>query len=120
MYSFGALAKQQAHCSAKYSILINPGHDLQELKSTIETLAAASPNCAEFMSKYKKKDQTDTVSDIKVRWASEGRDMKLFPKETTLTEDNVEAVLRMMAIGSSRDVLDVTLEKKAKDEDAKA
>lgn len=71
------------------------------------------------MSKYKKKDAVETVTGIKVRWASEGRDTKLFPKETTLTEDNCEAVLRMMAIGSSKDVLDVTLEKKASEESEK-
>lgn len=89
---------------------MNPGHELSELKSAIEALASSSPNCAEFMHKYRSKDlPPEKVGQIKVRWG--GRDKQLFPKETILTEDNSEAVLRMMAIGQGNDVLDVHLEK---------
>ncbi|KAK3712279.1 hypothetical protein LTR37_009141 [Vermiconidia calcicola] len=93
-------------------ILVNPGHDLDELKQTMTALTASSPNAAEFMSKHKSKDLKDTVKEIKVKWASEGRDKQLFPRETLLTEDNCEAVLRMMAVGVSKDVFDIKLESK--------
>lgn len=89
-------------------ILVNPGHDLDELKQSMESLATSSPNCAEFMSKYKSKESKETVKQIKVKWG--GKDKQLFPKETVLTEDNCEAVLRMMAVGVGQDVFDVKTE----------
>lgn len=85
----------------------------------MEKLASSSPNCAEFMSKYKSKDSRESVSEIKVKWASEGRDKQLFPKETILTEDNCEPVLRMMAIGVGKDVFDIKMERNQTGEDAK-
>ena len=44
------------------------------------------------------------VKEIVVRWAPEGRDSKVFVKETVVTEENLEAVLRMMAVGVGKDV----------------
>ncbi|KAK5129439.1 hypothetical protein LTR08_003263 [Meristemomyces frigidus] len=96
-------------------IIVNPGHDIDELKQSMETLAASSPNCAEVLSAYKGKGTKETVGEIKVKWASEGRDKQLFPKETILTEDNCEPVLRMMAIGVGKDVFDVKLVKSKED-----
>ena len=64
------------------------------------------------MAKYKKKDENapkETVSEIKVRWASEGRDAKVFPKETVITEENAQAVFRMMELGNGKDVLEVQM-----------
>ncbi|TKA24305.1 hypothetical protein B0A50_06775 [Salinomyces thailandicus] len=90
-------------------ILVNPGHDIAELKQSIESLTNSSPNCAEFMSAYKDKNVKETVGEIRVKWASEGRDKQLFPRETILTEDNCEPVLRMMAIGVGKDVFDVKM-----------
>lgn len=46
-----------------------------------------------------------------MRWASEGRDKQLYPRETVLTEENCEPVLRMMAIGVGRDVFDVKMDR---------
>lgn len=91
----------------KIVILVNPGHDLDDVKRAIEGMVASSPNAVEFMGKYRSKDARDTVDQIKVRWS--GRDSQIFPKETLLTEDNCEAALRMMAIGSGQDVFDVKL-----------
>ncbi|KAK5123728.1 hypothetical protein LTR85_002364 [Meristemomyces frigidus] len=90
-------------------ILVNPGHDLDELKKSMGTLASSSPNCAEVLSAYKGKDTKESVGEIKVRWASAGRDKALFPKETILTEENCEPVLRMMAIGVGKDVFDIKI-----------
>ncbi len=38
-----------------------------------------------------------------VKWASEGRDKQLFPKETLLTDDNCEAILRVRLLSKSTD-----------------
>jgi len=89
-------------------ILVNPGHDLDELKESMLALSASSPNCAEFMSKYKSKSHKETVKEIKVKWG--GKDKQLFPKDTIVTDENCEAVLRMMAVGVGQDVFDVHVE----------
>jgi hypothetical protein len=65
------------------------------------------------MSKYKSKESSETVKQISVLWASEGRDKQLFPKRTILTEDNCEPILQMMKLGGSKDVFDVKMEEKS-------
>ena len=88
-------------------ILVNPGIDLHELTSKIDRLIATSPNAAEFMGKYRSKDISELVREVTVKWAAEGRDSRVFVKETLLTEENIEPVLRMMVVGIGRDVFDV-------------
>ena len=100
------------HADRQSVILVNPGVDLDELKQTIEKLSASSPNAVEFMHKYKSKEATESVKEIRVKWASEGRDKQLFPRETVLTEENCEPVLRMMAIGVGKDVFDIKMQSK--------
>jgi predicted flavoprotein YhiN len=78
------------------------------LKEAISAVSE-SPNCAEVLSKYRSKDITDVVTEIKVKWLGHDAGKRLFPKETILTDVNVEPVLRMMADGKDRDVLDVTI-----------
>ena len=87
-------------------ILVNPGIDLHDLTSKINHLIATSPNAAEFMGKYRSKDISETVREITVKWAGEGIDSRVFVKETLLTEENIEPVLRMMAVGVGKDVFD--------------
>jgi hypothetical protein len=77
------------------------------LTSQIERLIAKSPNAGEFMGKYRSKDISETVTEVTVKWAAEGRDSRVFVKETLLTEENIEPVLRMMAVGVGKDVFDV-------------
>ncbi|KAF2758929.1 hypothetical protein EJ05DRAFT_475172 [Pseudovirgaria hyperparasitica] len=80
-----------------------------ELKATIARTIPTSPNCAEFMAKYAKKpdggDDADVVGDIKVRWSTVGRDSRIWPAATLMTEENCEALLRLMDNG--KDVLEV-------------
>ena len=59
------------------------------------------------MGKYRSKDISETVREITVKWAAEGRDSRVFVKETLVTEENLGAVLRMMRVGVGRDVFDV-------------
>ncbi|KAK3065943.1 hypothetical protein LTR53_017866 [Teratosphaeriaceae sp. CCFEE 6253] len=99
-------------------ILVNAGNDLHEVRALMET-ASSSPNCAEFMARHRSKDVVEKVGEIKVKWSGEGRDRQLFPKATVLTEENCEAVLRMMSHGVGRDVFDVTLVKGKAPEPAK-
>lgn len=100
---------------------MNPGIDLHELISNIDHLITTSPNAAEFMGKYRSKDISETVREITVKWAAEGRDSRVFVKETLLTEENIEPVLRMMAVGVGKDVFDVKVKiQERKTEEKKA
>ncbi|KAK7551685.1 hypothetical protein IWX49DRAFT_562032 [Phyllosticta citricarpa] len=92
-------------------LLISPGTKLSDLTSQIEAVASTSVNTQEFLAKYaKKKSQPDRVEAVRVRWAAAGRDAKTFPATTLLTEENVEAALRLIeASGVGKDVLEVTI-----------
>ena len=59
------------------------------------------------MGKYRSKDISETLREITVKWAGEGRDSRVFVRETLVTEENIEPVLRMMAVGIGKDVFDV-------------
>lgn len=100
-------------------ILVNPGLDLEQLRETIQGVLE-SPNCAEILSNYRSKENKDEVGDIRVKWSLDGRDKQLYPKETILTDDNVEPVLRLMsASGVGKDTFDIKL-KQQKQEQQKA
>jgi len=92
-------------------ILITTDDSLEDLKKKIADIVPKSVNCEEFMAKYKKKDQQETVSSVKVKWSVAGRDKQTFPAETKLTDENVEAVLMLIeSSGIGKDVLEVSLE----------
>lgn len=93
--------------------IISTAAGLSDLTSEIESLVVSSPNCKEFMSKYKKAGD-EKVAEIKVKWGSTGRDSKIWPASTVLTEENTEAVLMMIERGGGlgRDILEVKMEKK--------
>ena len=89
---------------------MNPGYDIDDLKAAMLTLIQSSPNAKEPLAAYKSKDSKDVILEIRVKWATEGRDPNLFPRETKLTDNNVEPVLRMMQVGIGRDVFDIRLD----------
>ncbi|OCK79963.1 hypothetical protein K432DRAFT_353913 [Lepidopterella palustris CBS 459.81] len=95
-------------------ILVDPSTPIKALnKAIVHAATSASPNCAEFMSKYKKKyeEGTENIVEMRVHWSSAGRDSKFFPASTVLTEENCEAVLTMIEkAGIGRDVLEVEME----------
>lgn len=91
-------------------ILINAGIGIKNLSDRIQDLAANSTNCAEALAKYKKSKEAEKVTEIKVRWAAEGRDSKLFPKATVLTGENCKAVLSLISLHGGKDILEVTLQ----------
>ncbi|KAI6808480.1 hypothetical protein KC357_g8704, partial [Hortaea werneckii] len=98
-------------------LLTSPKQTLSALQTHLTNLATTSPNCAEFLSKYRNRSITESVSEIRVRWAiadpgtpaGSGRDGKIWPKETVLTEENFTAVMRLLEWGGGRDVLDVKM-----------
>lgn len=98
--------------SARHEVLlISPTIKLANLREQMQSATVDSPNCVEFMSKYKKAG-ADKIGEIKVKWSSAGRDPKTWPTSTTLTDDNIEAIMRMiMDSGVGKDVLEVKLEK---------
>ncbi|KAK6007059.1 hypothetical protein QM012_006067 [Aureobasidium pullulans] len=91
-------------------MLISPGLGIKNLSDRIQELASSSVNCAEALAKYKKKGEAEKVTEIKVRWAAEGRDSKLFPKTTVLTGENCKAVLSLISLHGGKDILEVTLQ----------
>lgn len=78
----------------------------------MENLIATSPNATEILHKFKSKDKQESVKEIRVKWAAESREKQYWPRDTLLTEDNCEPVLRMMAIGVGKDIFDVKIESK--------
>jgi hypothetical protein len=96
--------------------IISSAAGLSDLTSEIETLAASSPNCKEFMSKYKKAGE-EKVVELKVRWGVAARESKIWPQTTILTEENTEAVLMMIERGGGlgRDVIEVKLKGQEKE-----
>lgn len=62
------------------------------------------------MAKYRSnKGGAQKVEEIKVLWASEGRDQRIFPKSTILTAENAKATLALMQLSGGKDVIDVKL-----------
>jgi hypothetical protein len=94
-------------------MLISPSHaTLEGISVEMISLAASSPNCTEFMSKYKPGDQGSEpeVEEIKVRWNAQSHDPKIFPGSTIVTKDNFKAIVTMIGMsGVGRDVLEVKL-----------
>jgi hypothetical protein len=88
-------------------LLISTSDSLSDITSKIEGAVAESVNCQEFMAKYKKSSAKQAVIELKVRWAKEGRDGKIFPATTVVTKENIEAVLKMMEAGIGKEVFEV-------------
>jgi len=98
-------------------ILISPKHaTLEGTCAEIVSLAQSSPNCAEFMGKYKKgpdEGEEEAVTELRVKWNGQSHDPKIFPASTVVTDRNFEAVIRMIgASGVGRDVLEVRMGRK--------
>jgi hypothetical protein len=93
-------------------MLISPTHaTLDGITQEMISLAASSPNCAEFMGKYKqKKEDTDeaVVEELKVKWNAHSHDPKIFPASTIVTKDNFKAIVTMIGkSGVGRDVFEI-------------
>ncbi|KAF2398040.1 hypothetical protein EJ06DRAFT_558447 [Trichodelitschia bisporula] len=97
--------------SARHELfIVSTGASYSDLTEEIERLMSSSPNCKEFMSQYKA-EGGGKVAELKVVWGAQGRDPKIWPQTTIVTDDNCEAVLNMIERGGGvgRDVLQVKL-----------
>ena len=93
-------------------VLISANLTISNISSKLEAAISASPNCRGALDKYSKNKNPHEVKSIKVRWANEPRESKLWPSATVLTKDNVEAVLRLVALHQGKDILEVEAEQK--------
>jgi hypothetical protein len=92
-------------------ILISPDHaTLEGVNAEIISLTTSSPNCQEFMSKFKKQSDEPVVEEIRVKWNAQSHDPKIFPASTIVTKDNFKAIVIMIGkSGVGRDVFEVKL-----------
>lgn len=42
-------------------IIVNPGHEIDDLKNAMAVTMESSPNCAEFMHKYRSKESKEMI-----------------------------------------------------------
>ncbi|KAF2267701.1 hypothetical protein CC78DRAFT_613811 [Lojkania enalia] len=84
---------------------------LKSLNKQITTTISSSPNCAEFMGKYKSKDTTESIQEMKIHWSEAGRDRKVWPEYTIVTEENLAAVIELLKLGAGKDVLEIKVGK---------
>ncbi|KAF2197627.1 hypothetical protein GQ43DRAFT_380573 [Delitschia confertaspora ATCC 74209] len=82
---------------------------IKDLNKQITGLISSSPNCEEFMSKYKAEGGEEIITGLKVRWADTGRDTMVWPKETIVTQENWRALVKLLEKGVGRDVLEVEI-----------
>ncbi|KAH7113216.1 hypothetical protein B0J11DRAFT_145346 [Dendryphion nanum] len=84
---------------------------LKALNQKLTSTMASSPNCAEFMGKYKSKDVQETVQELRIHWSEAGRDRKVWPEYTIVTDQNWPAILELLRLGAGKDVLEVKVGK---------
>lgn len=89
-------------------LLVDTTIPYRELLWAIQDKLKVSKNCEEIMSRYRTAGSQD-IEGMKVQWASAGRDSKNWPSSTIVTDDNLDAVLRMMELGHGKDVMEVHL-----------
>ena len=88
-------------------LLISPSKaSLDGVKKDILSLLEKSPNCEEFMAKYKKGEEE--ITRLVVKWNAQSHDPKIYPATTIVTEDNIEALVKMIGMsGVGKDTLEV-------------
>lgn len=60
------------------------------------------------MSKYKSKEGAqESIQEFRIHWSESGRDRKVWPEYTILTESNLPAVLELLKVGAGKDVLEI-------------
>lgn len=75
----------------------------------------ASPNCAEFMGKYKAKpgegEAPETINEMRIHWDTKSKDAKMWPEYTIVTEENLGAIVELLKINPVMGVLEVKVGK---------
>ena len=63
------------------------------------------------MQKHKSSEVKEQIQEIRIHWSEAGRDRKVWPEYTIVTEDNYPAILELLKMGSAKDVLEVKVGK---------
>lgn len=84
---------------------------LKSLNKQITATIAGSPNCAEFMGKYKSADVQESIQEFKIHWDTKTRDGKIWPEYTVVTEDNLPAILELLKANPVMGVLEIKVGK---------
>lgn len=63
------------------------------------------------MGKYKSKENTEQIEEIKIHWSESGRDRKVWPEYTIVTEENFPAILELLKLGVGKDVMEIKVAK---------
>jgi hypothetical protein len=70
------------------------------------------PRTKTVMAKYKSADAAaEQIQELRIHWSGEGRDRKVWPEYTVVTEGNLAAVLELLRVGAGRDVLEIKVGK---------
>jgi hypothetical protein len=83
---------------------------LKSLNKQITSTIAESPNCAEFMGKYKKAEG-EQIQEFKIHWDRASRDGKIWPEYTVVTDENLAAIMEMLKLKPGKDVLEIKVGK---------
>ncbi|KAL1604879.1 hypothetical protein SLS60_004419 [Paraconiothyrium brasiliense] len=85
---------------------------LKALNKQLTATIASSPNCAEFMAKHKSQESAkEQILELRIHWSETGRDRKVWPEFTIVTEENFAAILEVLGKGDAKDVLEVKVGK---------
>lgn len=84
---------------------------LKALNKQITATLAASPNCAEFMGKYKSAETKEQIQEFKVHWSSKEHDLKIWPEYTVVTDENFGAILEVLKGAPRSGVLEIKVGK---------
>ncbi|CAA9956903.1 hypothetical protein P3342_000602 [Pyrenophora teres f. teres] len=85
---------------------------LKSLNAQITSIAASSPNCAEFMAKHKAADgPKEIIHEFKIHWDTKTRDSKIWPEYTVLTDENLGAILELLKTNPLMGVLEIKMGK---------
>ena len=84
---------------------------LKALNKQITSTLASSPNCVEFMGKYKSADTKEQIQEFKIHWSSKEYDLKVWPEYTVLTDENFGAILEMLKKDPKSGVLEIKVGK---------
>jgi hypothetical protein len=63
------------------------------------------------MQKHKSAEVKEQIQEIRVHWSESGRDRKVWPEYTVVTEDNFPAILEVLKANNAKDVLEIKVGK---------
>jgi hypothetical protein len=84
---------------------------LKALNKQITATLASSPNCAEFMGKYKSTDTKEQIQEFKIHWSSKEYDLKVWPEYTVVTDENFGSILELLKTNPKSGVLEIKVGK---------